>query len=42
MVNCFQHNKADKVFLLSLKAAGMGLNLMAASLYHQVHIWGED
>lgn len=35
MVNRFQNNKADKVFLLSLKAAGTGLNLTAAS--HVVH-----
>lgn len=35
MVERFQNNKADKVFLLSLKAAGTGLNLTAAS--HVVH-----
>ncbi|MEG1660446.1 MAG: DEAD/DEAH box helicase [Bacteroides sp.] len=35
MVNRFQHNKADKVFLLSLKSAGTGLNLTAAS--HVIH-----
>lgn len=35
MVDRFQNNKADKVFLLSLKAAGTGLNLTAAS--HVIH-----
>ncbi|MDD4148420.1 MAG: DEAD/DEAH box helicase [Bacteroidales bacterium] len=35
MVNNFQNNKADKIFLLSLKAAGTGLNLTAAS--HVIH-----
>jgi len=35
MVHRFQHNRADKVFLLSLKAAGTGLNLTAAS--HVIH-----
>jgi uncharacterized Zn finger protein/superfamily II DNA or RNA helicase len=35
MVDRFQHNRADKLFLLSLKAAGTGLNLTAAS--HVVH-----
>ncbi|MFV0392698.1 MAG: helicase-related protein [Paludibacteraceae bacterium] len=35
MVEHFQHNRADKVFLLSLKAAGTGLNLTAAS--HVIH-----
>lgn len=35
MVERFQNNRADKVFLLSLKAAGTGLNLTAAS--HVVH-----
>lgn len=35
MINRFQHNRADKLFLLSLKAAGTGLNLTAAS--HVVH-----
>jgi uncharacterized Zn finger protein/superfamily II DNA or RNA helicase len=35
MVDRFQHNRADKVFLLSLKAAGTGLNLTAAS--HVIH-----
>jgi len=35
MVERFQKNHADKVFLLSLKAAGTGLNLTAAS--HVVH-----
>ncbi len=35
MVDKFQHNRADKIFLLSLKAAGTGLNLTAAS--HVIH-----
>lgn len=35
MVDRFQTNRADKVFLLSLKAAGTGLNLTAAS--HVIH-----
>lgn len=35
MVERFQENKNDKVFVLSLKAAGTGLNLTAAS--HVVH-----
>lgn len=35
MVDQFQHNRANKVFLLSLKAAGTGLNLTAAS--HVIH-----
>jgi len=35
MVDRFQHNRADKIFLLSLKAAGTGLNLTAAS--HVIH-----
>lgn len=35
MIERFQNNKADKVFLLSLKAAGTGLNLTAAS--HVIH-----
>ncbi|MEN2436348.1 SNF2-related protein [Weeksellaceae bacterium A-14] len=35
MVNNFQNNPADKVFILSLKAAGTGLNLTAAS--HVIH-----
>jgi SNF2 family DNA or RNA helicase/uncharacterized Zn finger protein len=35
MVNRFQHNRADKIFILSLKAAGTGLNLTAAS--HVIH-----
>jgi SNF2 family DNA or RNA helicase len=35
MVNRFQHNRADKLFILSLKAAGTGLNLTAAS--HVIH-----
>lgn len=35
MVERFQNNRADKIFLLSLKAAGTGLNLTAAS--HVIH-----
>ena len=35
MVDRFQYNRADKIFLLSLKAAGTGLNLTAAS--HVIH-----
>jgi SNF2 family DNA or RNA helicase len=35
MVDRFQNNRADKIFLLSLKAAGTGLNLTAAS--HVIH-----
>ena len=35
MVERFQHNRADKIFVLSLKAAGTGLNLTAAS--HVIH-----
>lgn len=35
MVNGFQHNRADKIFILSLKAAGTGLNLTAAN--HVIH-----
>ncbi len=35
MVENFQNNHADKIFLLSLKAAGTGLNLTAAS--HVIH-----
>jgi SNF2 family DNA or RNA helicase len=35
MVNSFQTNPADKVFILSLKAAGTGLNLTAAN--HVIH-----
>ena len=35
MVHRFQHNRADKIFILSLKAAGTGLNLTAAS--HVIH-----
>ncbi len=35
LVERFQNNHADKVFLLSLKAAGTGLNLTAAS--HVIH-----
>ncbi len=35
MVDRFQHNRADSMFILSLKAAGTGLNLTAAS--HVIH-----
>jgi len=35
MVERFQHNRADKIFILSLKAAGTGLNLTAAT--HVIH-----
>lgn len=35
MVDGFQNNRADKVFILSLKAAGIGLNLTAAN--HVIH-----
>lgn len=35
MVDSFQHNPADKIFILSLKAAGTGLNLTAAN--HVIH-----
>jgi uncharacterized Zn finger protein len=35
MVSDFQTNHADKIFILSLKAAGTGLNLTAAS--HVIH-----
>ncbi|GAB6011446.1 SNF2-related protein [Viscerimonas tarda] len=35
MVNRFQNGRADKIFILSLKAAGTGLNLTAAS--HVIH-----
>ena len=35
MVDTFQNNQADKIFILSLKAAGTGLNLTAAS--HVIH-----
>ncbi|TAH06716.1 MAG: DEAD/DEAH box helicase [Sphingobacteriia bacterium] len=35
MVASFQHNRADKIFILSLKAAGTGLNLTAAN--HVIH-----
>lgn len=35
MVDGFQNNRADKVFILSLKAAGTGLNLTAAN--HVIH-----
>jgi SNF2 family DNA or RNA helicase len=35
MVDRFQNNHADKIFILSLKAVGTGLNLTAAS--HVIH-----
>lgn len=35
MVHRFQNNRSDKVFILSLKAAGTGLNLTAAT--HVIH-----
>ncbi len=35
MIERFQHNRADNVFILSLKAAGTGLNLTAAA--HVIH-----
>jgi len=35
MVDRFQHNRADRIFILSLKAAGTGLNLTEAS--HVIH-----
>lgn len=35
MIERFQHNRADKIFILSLKAAGTGLNLTAAN--HVIH-----
>ena len=35
MVENFQNNRADKFFILSLKAAGTGLNLTAAN--HVIH-----
>ncbi len=35
MVNRFQNNRADRFFVLSLKAAGTGLNLTAAT--HVIH-----
>lgn len=35
MVDTFQNNHADKLFILSLKAAGTGLNLTAAN--HVIH-----
>lgn len=35
MIERFQHNRQDRIFLLSLKAAGTGLNLTAAQ--HVIH-----
>lgn len=35
MIDRFQNNRTDKVFILSLKAAGTGLNLTAAT--HVIH-----
>jgi len=39
MVERFQTNRADKVFILSLKAAGTGLNLTAASQVVHFDLW---
>jgi len=39
MVERFQNNRADKIFLLSLKAAGTGLNLTAASQVIHYDLW---
>ena len=35
MIDRFQNNRTDKIFILSLKAAGTGLNLTAAT--HVIH-----
>ncbi len=35
MIDSFQNNRADRVFILSIKAAGTGLNLTAAN--HVIH-----
>ena len=35
MIERFQNKHADKIFILSLKAAGTGLNLTAAN--HVIH-----
>ena len=39
MVDRFQNNRADKIFLLSLKAAGTGLNLTAANQVIHYDLW---
>jgi SNF2 family DNA or RNA helicase/uncharacterized Zn finger protein len=39
MVERFQNNRADKIFLLSLKAAGTGLNLTAATQVIHYDLW---
>jgi SNF2 family DNA or RNA helicase len=39
MVERFQTNRADRVFILSLKAAGTGLNLTAASQVVHFDLW---
>ena len=39
MVDRFQNNRADKIFLLSLKAAGTGLNLTAATQVIHYDLW---
>jgi len=39
MIDRFQNNRADKIFLLSLKAAGTGLNLTAASQVIHYDLW---
>ena len=39
MVERFQSNRADKVFILSLRAAGTGLNLTAASQVIHFDLW---
>lgn len=39
MVDRFQHSRGDKIFILSLKAAGTGLNLTAASQVIHYDLW---
>jgi SNF2 family DNA or RNA helicase len=39
MVEVFQQNPADKIFILSLKAAGTGLNLTAANHIIHYDLW---
>ncbi|PID77661.1 MAG: helicase SNF2 [Deltaproteobacteria bacterium] len=39
MVERFQNNRADRIFILSLKAAGTGLNLTAASQVIHYDLW---
>jgi len=39
MIQRFERNRADKIFLLSLKAAGTGLNLTAASQVIHYDLW---